>query len=151
MSAQTLARCRPKRRQNIGGHGCNFSKSIPELKIGGAQKVKSIQGTSKILILGFLFRFAPFLTIILGFSPTLEMLWPSQRDAKLHPCRRAVVKSSERHRHCVAISDVNRKPKFWLSDKKPKPTWFLVFQLKFSWYFVGFKILTNFRCRDNSS
>ena len=51
----------------------------------------------------------------------------------------------------VCSSDVNRKPKFWLSDKKPKPTWFLVFQLKFSWYFVGFKILTNFRCRDNSS
>ena len=48
-------------------------------------------------------------------------------------------------------SDVNRKPKFWLSDKKPKPTWFLVFQLKFYWYFLGFKILTNFRCRDNSS
>ena len=51
----------------------------------------------------------------------------------------------------VGTSDVNRKPKFWLSDKKPKPIWFLVFQLKFYWYFVGFKILTNFRCRDNSS
>ena len=44
----------------------------------------------------------------------------------------------------IHTSDVNRKPKFWLSDKKPKPIWFLVFQLKFSWYFVGFKILTNF-------
>ena len=51
----------------------------------------------------------------------------------------------------IQVSDVNRKPKFWLSDKKPKPIWFLVFQLKFYWYFVGFKILTNFRCRDNSS
>ena len=55
------------------------------------------------------------------------------------------------HRVLVTTSDVNRKPKFWFSDKIPKPIWFLVFQLKFSWYFVGFKILTNFRCRDNST
>ena len=54
-------------------------------------------------------------------------------------------------RDCVSISDVNRKPKFWFPDKIPKPIWFLVFQLKFSWYFVGFKILTTFRCHDNSS
>ena len=71
---------------------------------------------------------------------TVVVTAPGSGPAQCHTRARITV-SCARHRHRlstreVRFSDVNRKPKFWLSDKKPKPTWFLVFQLKFSWYFV---------------